>query len=107
MLEESIDHAEEDVAARLLAEARTDAETLIRQIERTMRDAPEFVDAGERAAVESALAALRAAIRETDYDRIRELADRVNEASTPFAQRIMASSLKRALEQKRASEVAP
>jgi len=29
----------------------------------------------------------------------------VNEASTPFAQRIMSSSLKRALEHKRASEV--
>ncbi len=74
MLEESIDHAEEDVAARLLAEARTDAETLIRQIERTMRERREFArrrGAGGRSS--AAIAALRAAIRETDYNRIREL----------------------------------
>ncbi len=105
MLEESIDHAEEDVAARLLAEARTDAQTLIRQIERTLRDAPEFVDGSEADEVRGAIATLRAALAETDYNRIRDLADRLNEASTPFAQRIMSSSLKRALEHKRASEV--
>jgi len=105
MLEESIDHAEEDVAARLLAEARTDAETLIRQVERTMRDAADFIETGEAAEVQGAIATLRGALDETDYDHIRELADRLNEASTPFAQRIMSSSLKRALEHKRAAEV--
>ncbi len=43
MLEESIDFAEEDVAARLLAESRTEAETLMRQIaadDRRVRRAP-------------------------------------------------------------------
>ena len=105
MLEESIDHAEEDVAARLLAEARTDAETLIRQLERTMRDAADLVEAGERDDVQRAIATLRDALGGSDYNLIRELADKLNDASTPFAQRIMSSSLKRALEHKRASEV--
>ena len=105
MLEESIDHAEEDVAARLLAEARTDAETLIRQIERTLRDAAAFVASDEAVEVRGAIDTLRVALTGSDYNRIRELADRLNEASTPFAHRIMESSLKRALEQRRASEV--
>ncbi len=100
MLEESIDHAEEDVAARLLAEARTDAETVLRQTERALRESPGLLEAGEEEHIRAAMDALRAGAAESDYNRIRELSDRLNEISTPFAQRIMSMSLKRALENK-------
>jgi hypothetical protein len=43
----------------------------------------------------------------TDYNRIRELSDALNETSTPFAQRIMSASLKGALEHKDVSGGAP
>jgi molecular chaperone DnaK (HSP70) len=105
MLEESIDHAEEDVAARLLAEARTEAEGLIRQIERSLREHAALLVPGEAEAVGEAIAALRGAAAGTDYNGIREVSERLNEASTPFAQRIMSASIKRVLEQKSASEV--
>lgn len=100
MLEESIDFAEEDVAARLLAEARTEAESLIRQVERTIHDSPARLADGEEDAIRGAIAALGAALQETDYNRIRDLAQALSDASTPFAHRIMEASLKHALESK-------
>jgi len=103
MLEESIDHAEEDVAARLLAEARTDAETVLRQTERALRDSADLLEPGEAAGIRAAMDALRAGAAGSDYNRIRELSDGLNETSTPFAQRIMSLSLKRALENKNVS----
>ena len=48
MLEESIDLAEDDVAARLLIEARTEAATLVRQIERTLGESRALLEAGRR-----------------------------------------------------------
>jgi molecular chaperone DnaK len=105
MLEESIDRAEEDVAARLLAEARTDAEGLIRQTERALREARDHLEPGEEPAIRAALEELRGRMAGTDYNAIRDHIDRLNERSTPFAQRIMSASLKRALERKQAEEV--
>ena len=102
MLEESIDFAEDDVAARLLAESRTEAATLVRQIERTLGESQAVLEPGEEAAIRAAIATLQSAAEGTDYDQIRALAERLNEVSTPFAQRIMTASLKRALENKTA-----
>jgi Fe-S protein assembly chaperone HscA len=105
MLEESIDHAEEDVAARLLAEARTDAETLIRQTERALGDEAGFLHAGEAGRIRDGIDALREAVAGTDYNAVRDCIERLNAASTPFAQRIMSSSIKHVLERKAVSEV--
>ncbi len=107
MLEESIDHAEEDVAARLLAEARTDAETVLRQTERALRDSASFLDAGEEKRIRATMDMVRAGVAGSEHNGIRELTDRLNEVSTPFAQRIMSASLKRALEHKDVSGGVP
>ena len=106
MLEESIDHAEEDVAARLLAEARTDAETLIRQTERALRDESRFLHAGEAGRIRDTIGGLCEVAAGTDYNAIRDRIERLNTASTQFAQRIMSSSIKHVLERKAVSEVA-
>ena len=102
MLEESIDFAEEDVAARLLAESRTEAATLVRQIERTLGESAAVLEPGEEDAIRAAVATLQAAAEDTDYNRIRDLAQALSDVSTPFAHRIMEASLKRALENKNA-----
>ncbi len=103
MLEASIDHAEEDVAARLLIEARNDADALLRATRKALEGAA--VAAEEHAAITAAMARLEAAMRETDYNRVRELADQLNQATTPLAQRLMDASIKEALERKRIEEV--
>jgi len=102
MLEESIDFAEEDVAARLLAESRMEAATLVRQIERTLGESAAFLEAGEEDAIRAAMATLRGAAEGTDYTKIRDLAQALSDVSTPLGHRIMEASLKRALENKSA-----
>ena len=103
MLEESIDHAEEDVAARLLIEARNDADALLRATRGALEGAT--ISDSERAAVVAAMASLEAGMQATDYNRIRDLADELNRVTTPLAQRIMDASIKEALEHKRIEEV--
>jgi molecular chaperone DnaK len=103
MLEESIDHAEEDVSARLLIGARNDADTLVRAARNALATAT--LDEAERAAIEAALARLAAATQGTDYNHIRDLTDELNRATTPLAQRIMDTSIKEALARKRVEEV--
>src|SRR5262249_55034808 len=102
MLEESIDHAEDDVAARLLAEARTEAETLLRQIDRTVGENQAVLAPGEEVAIRTAMVTLQRSIEGTDYNQIRDLTTALNETSTPFAHRIMSASIKDALENKSA-----
>ena len=103
MLEESFDHAEADVSARLLIEARNDADALLRATRKTMASAT--VEAQERGPIDAAITRLEAAMQETDYNRIRELTDELNQATTPLAQRLMDGSIKEALEHKRVEEV--
>jgi len=104
MLEESIDHAEEDVSARLLIEARNDAEALLRAARKALTGST--IGADERAGIDAAIARLEAAMHATDYNRIRDLTDELNQVTTPLAQRIMDESIKQALEQKRVEEIA-
>ncbi len=103
MLEESIDHAEDDVSARLLIEARNDGEALLQATRRALDRAA--LEATERAGIDAAMARLDEALRETDHNRIRDLTDELNRVTTPLAQRIMDTSIKEALERKRVEEV--
>lgn len=103
MLEESIDYAEEDVNARLLIEARNDAQALLRATRKALSSAAP--DKEERARIDAAIAQLEAAARDTDYNRIRDLTDELNQVTTPLAQRIMDGSIKEALERKRVEDV--
>jgi len=101
MLEASIDHAEEDVMARLLIEARNDGDALLRatrkQLERAL---PE-----EREAIDASMARLAVAMEETDHNRIRDLTEELNQATTPLAQRLMDTSIKEALERRRVDDL--
>jgi Fe-S protein assembly chaperone HscA len=101
MLEESIDHAEEDVAARLLIEARNDGEALLTAAHKQLRHAlPE-----ECPVIEAAIRKLETTLRGTDYNAIRDVTEELNQATTPLAQRLMDASIKEALEHKRIEEV--
>jgi molecular chaperone DnaK len=103
MLEESFDHAEDDVSARLLIEARNDGDSMLRATRKALVSAT--LDAEERAAIDTALARLEQAMQGTDYNRIRDLTDELNRVTTPLAQRIMDASIKEALERKSVDEV--
>jgi molecular chaperone DnaK len=103
MLEESIDHAEEDVSNRLLIEARNDGDGLLRATRKALTGTSLTDD--ERTAIDAAIDHLETAMAGTDYNRIRDLTDELNRVTTPLAQRIMDTSIKEALERKRIEEV--
>ena len=63
-------------------------------------------DISERAVIDRAAAELREACSGRDHNRIRDLVEALNEASRPFAQRIMDASIKVALESRSAYEIA-
>jgi molecular chaperone DnaK (HSP70) len=103
MLEESIDHAEGDVSARLLIEARNDGQGLLHATRKALANAA--VDGDERGRIETAMAQLETAMQGVDYNRIRDLTDELNRVTTALAQRIMDTSVKEALERKRVEDV--
>jgi Fe-S protein assembly chaperone HscA len=101
MLEESFDHAEEDVSARLLIEARNEADSILR----VTRQAFERAQPEERNLIEPFIAKLETAMASTDHNRIRDLVDELNTVSTPLAQRLMDDSIRDALSQKRVADI--
>ena len=105
MVEDSFTHAEADVNTRLLIETQTEADTVINHVARALRQAGDIAAEDERARIEAALAALRAARVGTDRDEIRERTIALNQATAPLADRMMEAALKAAVTSKRADRL--
>lgn len=103
MLEESFDHAEEDVNNRLLIEARNDADSILRVTRKQLDTAA--LSPEERKEIDSAVSILETALAATDHNRIRDLTDELKRVTEPLAHRIMEGAIKQALEHKRIEEV--
>jgi molecular chaperone DnaK len=105
MVEESFTFAEADVEARLLIEARNEADTVITHVERALGQGAKLVGAEERAAIETALDTLRRARGGSDRDLIREATTALNHATEHLAEVMMDVALKGALASRRADEI--
>ncbi|HET7487366.1 MAG TPA: Hsp70 family protein, partial [Acidimicrobiales bacterium] len=88
MVKDAEMHAEEDRQRREEAEVRNNAETLIHQTEKLMREQGSKLMGDEKANAESALKELKAALQGTDGERIRQASDQLMLASQAFAQRL-------------------
>jgi Fe-S protein assembly chaperone HscA len=103
MLLESFEHAEADFAARLLIEARNEAEAVMQATEKSLRD-PDFGEiekaelaAGERKRIESVLAGLKMVLNSTDRETIQKWTQALNDATQHLAEVMMNRSVKAAL----------
>jgi molecular chaperone DnaK (HSP70) len=105
MLEESFDLAEEDFAARQLIEARIEAETLLHGSDSARESHGQLLDDAEIQTIDAAAGSLREACQGDDYNHIRDLTEKLNEASGPFAQRIMDASIKVAVSTRNVDEL--
>src|SRR5258705_2229947 len=105
MVEASFTYAEADVEARLLIETQTEADTVLNDVERALRQARDIVGAEELAAIETARTALRTARAGTDRDQIRELTTALNQVTAPLADRLMETAIKDAVTSKRADRL--
>jgi Fe-S protein assembly chaperone HscA len=105
MVEESYAYAEADVHARLLIEARNEADTVMTHVERALRQGADLVPAGELAAIRAALDALR---QERDGGNTELIAARtvaLNQITEPLATRLMDAALRAALASRRVAEI--
>ena len=105
MVEDSFAYAEADVEARLLIEARNEADTVMTHVERALRQSGELAPADEREAIRQALEELRQARSGTDRDLIHERTMALNRATEHLAEVMMDAALKGALGSKRAAEI--
>ncbi|MFA4029696.1 MAG: hypothetical protein GDYSWBUE_000990 [Candidatus Fervidibacterota bacterium] len=80
MIREAEQFAEQDRKRRELAEARNEADNLIYQTEKLLREHGEKVSQTDRAAVEAAINDLRSVMSSDDVGRIRSAMDRLKEA---------------------------
>jgi len=111
MLIESFEHAEADFEARLLIEARNEAETVVHATEKSLRR-PDFkelvggdLDAGELTRIEEALAATRAAMAGSDRERIHDATHELNHVTRHLAELMMNRSVREALAGRNVNEV--
>ena len=98
MVRESIEYAGEDVRARLLIEARNEADTVIRATRSGLAQGGHLIGDEERGEIEMALEKLETALQGDDYELIRERLDQLNSLTLNLAQLLLQESLKEAVE---------
>jgi len=105
MIEESFKFAKSDMEARLLIEARNEAETILRHTERAMVQGERLINPDEKARVQENMSLLREAKEGTDHRLIRERIDQLDKATIKLAELLMDSSLRSGLKDKKFSEL--
>jgi len=101
MLRDSYEHARDDMHVRALQEHRVEGERLADAVRAAMRADSAMLEPGEAAEIERLLAALQAALGDSDHRAIKQASDALNRATEPFAARRMDASVRQALAGKR------
>jgi len=105
MLIDAIDHGEEDLAARRLAESRLEAHRIGTSTRKSVDGDPELLAEGERERIETALAALDVAAKGTDPRKIQLRIDDLDASTKAFAERRMNRAIAQAIEGQRLESV--
>jgi len=111
MLLDSFENAEADFAARLVIEARNEAENVIHATEKSLR-APDIdqiekeeLAAGERKKIESVLAGLKMVLNSSDRETIQKWTQALNDTTRHLAEVMMNRSVQAALSGKNVNDM--
>jgi molecular chaperone DnaK len=111
MLLDSFEHAETDIAARLVIEARNEADAVIHATEKSLRE-PDFAEIdkielapGERQKIESVLAGLKMVMSSNDRETILKWTQALNDATQHLAEVMMNRSIRVALTGKNVQDI--
>ena len=88
MVKDAEAHAEEDSRRREEAEVRNNADSLVYQTEKVLREQGDKVPAEEKEAVEQPLADLKKALEGNDGDAIKTATETLMTASQAFSQKL-------------------
>jgi molecular chaperone DnaK (HSP70) len=103
MLLDSFEHAEADFAARLLIEARNEAEVVVAATEKTLRslafndEVRAELSEGEQKRIESIVAGLKMVLTGSDRESIQKWTRALNDATKHLAEVVMNRSIQAAL----------
>jgi molecular chaperone HscA len=97
MLRDSLDNAEDDMAARLLAEAKVEARRTLNAVRAALAADGELLDGPERAAIGELAAAVEAALARRDRDPVLAAAEALEAGTKIFAERRMDRGIRAAL----------
>ena len=100
MLLDSITHAKDDIAQRMLIEARTEGEQMAYTVDRFISKNGSFLSESEIAETNKYIAALRDSLTSGDKDMILKKVDELNEFTRPFAERLMDHAVSHAMKGK-------
>ena len=97
MLQDSLQHASDDMHARSLREAQVEAQALLDAIQAALESDADLLNADETATINAALAQLQQHIAGTDSAALRSATEALNLATTDFAGRRMDKQINKAL----------
>jgi molecular chaperone DnaK len=86
MVKDAEQHAEDDRKRRVEAEARNQADTLVYQTEKILKESADKIQPADKTAVEGALQTLRDALGGTDVDAITSAISNLQTASQTMGQ---------------------
>jgi molecular chaperone HscA len=97
MLLDALDHGEDDMLARLLAQARVEAERVLLATHKSLVQGVAMLEPGEDASIGTAIVALEEALQKGEPNAIRRRIEDLDRASTPFAERRMNDAIAKAI----------
>ncbi len=106
MLKDSYAHAQDDMAARNLLEAKVDGRRLLEATDSALAEnGADLLTAAERAGIDALMHALRAALAGDDLAAVKRATEALNQGTVEFAARRMDLSVKKALTGHRLDEL--
>lgn len=97
MLLESITHAQDDITARALVEAKTEGEQILAVTEKFLQKNNQIISKEEMVATAQAMQNLQMALTMNDKNLIQTKTEELNEITRPFAERAMDAAVSEAL----------
>ncbi len=97
MLRDSIEHAEDDVAARMLREQQVEAERVLEALEAALADDGDLLNADERKAIDLVAVKLAELSKGNELRAIKDAIAELDKAATEFVARRMDGNIKKAL----------
>ncbi len=107
MLIDALDHGEDDLKKRRVAENRVEAERILAVTAKAMVADAELLISGEKEAISKAMSALSEAAKKSDATKMHSLVEALDAASKEFATRRMNRAIARAIEGRKVSDIAP
>ncbi|MDD4928387.1 MAG: Fe-S protein assembly chaperone HscA [Gallionella sp.] len=105
MLQESSQHAQDDMQARAQREQETEAHQLLEVVQHAVEQDGQLLDQAQRAHIESKMVLLREALQSKNQPLIKRSIAALNEATVSFAQARMDKSVTQALSGKNISDL--